>query len=76
MSQSGVSGFSESSKGPRSSGLLARLGDLWCRRMHDSPMWPIHGRYQCRKCHRYHDVTWEGSSASDGPKDRPRPPAH
>jgi len=46
----------ESSKGRGSSGLLARLADLWCRRMHRSPMWPIHGRYQCRKCHRYHDV--------------------
>jgi len=55
----------ESSKGQGSSGLLARLADLWCRRMHHSPMWPIHGRYQCRKCHRYHDVAWEA------PKDPP-----
>jgi hypothetical protein len=62
MSQSDVS---ESSKAPRPSGFLARLGDLWCRRMHDSPMLPIHGRYQCRKCHRYHDVPWEGPHPED-----------
>ena len=27
--------------------------------MHDSPMWPINGRYQCRRCLHYHDVAWE-----------------
>ena len=66
MSQSEVS---ESTKGPRTSGLLDRLADLWCRRMHDSPMLPIHGRYQCRKCHRYHDVSWEHPDGHDKPND-------
>ena len=67
MSQSAVS---EPTKNPRTNGLLDRLADMWCRRMHDSPMLPIHGRYQCRKCHRYHDVSWEP------PKDQLEPPAH
>jgi hypothetical protein len=31
-------------------------------------MLPIHGRYQCRKCQRYHDVPWE-ESADAGPHD-------
>jgi len=65
MSQFAVS---DPSKGQRTSGLLDRLANLWCRSMHDSPMMPIHGRYQCRKCHRYHDVSWEP------PKD-PQPPS-
>jgi len=68
MSQFAVS---ESPKGPRTAGLLARLADLWCRSMHNSPMLPIHGRYQCRRCHRYHEVSWE-SPARDRP---PQPPA-
>ena len=56
MSQSAVS---DPAKNPRTTGLLDRLAEMWCRHMHDSPMMPIHGRYQCRKCHRYHDVPWE-----------------
>ncbi len=66
MSQFAVS---ESPKGPRTSGLLDRLANLWCRSMHDSPMLPIHGRYQCRRCHRYHDVSWENRAAEDRPSD-------
>ena len=62
MSQFAVS---DPPKGPRTSGLLDRLADLWCRSMHDSPMLPIHGRYQCRRCHRYHDVV--GTSQNQTP---------
>ena len=29
-----------------------KIGTLWCDLMHDSPMWPIHGQYQCRTCGR------------------------
>ena len=26
----------------------------WCRLFHDSPMWPMNGRYLCRRCHCEH----------------------
>jgi len=26
--------------------------------MHNAPMWPIHGQYECRTCGRHHDVPW------------------
>jgi hypothetical protein len=29
-----------------------KLGDFWCRLTHDSPMWPLHGHYECRTCGR------------------------
>ena len=35
-----------------------RLGDVWCSLMHEQPMWPIHGRYECRICGRQHQVAW------------------
>jgi hypothetical protein len=41
-----------------------KLGNLWCTLMHDSPGWPIHGRYTCLACGRQHLVRWE---REDGP---------
>src|SRR3954451_18422059 len=38
---------------------LHHIGSTWCKLMHSDPMWPINGKYQCRKCHRYRVVTWE-----------------
>ena len=35
-----------------------KLGTLWCALMHASPMWPIHGEYQCRDCGRHYPVPW------------------
>ena len=35
-----------------------KLGALWCEIMHDSPTWPIHGRYHCRTCGRHYAVPW------------------
>ena len=35
-----------------------KLGTRWCDLMHDSPMWPIHGQYQCSTCGRHHLVPW------------------
>lgn len=29
-----------------------RIGTIWCSLAHESPMWPIHGHYQCRRCGR------------------------
>jgi hypothetical protein len=39
-------------------GSLERLGEAWCALMHDSPMWPIHGSYECRTCGRHYPVPW------------------
>ena len=38
-----------------------RILAAWCRKMHNEAMWPMHGRYICRKCLREHRVVWEGS---------------
>jgi hypothetical protein len=32
--------------------LCSEMGGLWCSLRHESPMWPIHGQYQCRICGR------------------------
>ena len=37
-----------------------KIGRLWCRLMHHSPMWPIHSSYQCRTCLRRFPLRWEG----------------
>ena len=37
-----------------------RIADLWCRNMHTEAMWPIHGKYICKRCLREHAVEWEG----------------
>src|ERR1700692_3273889 len=36
----------------------SKLGALWCGFMHNSPMWPIHGQYECRTCGRRYPVQW------------------
>jgi hypothetical protein len=48
---------------PSSAGQAAveRFGAVWCDLMHDSPMWPIHGEYQCRTCGRHYAVPWAGN---------------
>ena len=38
---------------------MSYLSEMWCRTMHDSPMWPSHGRYECRTCGREYPVPWE-----------------
>jgi hypothetical protein len=40
---------------------IGRLGDLWCRCMHNANAmtWPAHGHYRCRVCHREYTVPWE-----------------
>jgi len=35
-----------------------KLGALWCNLMHDAPLWPIHGEYQCGTCGRHYPVPW------------------
>src|SRR5258708_29814577 len=39
-----------------------KFGTLWCDFMHDSPMWPIHGEYECRICGRRYPVRWAGDT--------------
>lgn len=41
--------------------MIEKLGDIWCEVVHDSPMWPIHGEYECRQCGRHHQVVWGNS---------------
>jgi hypothetical protein len=41
-----------------------RISDLWCRKMHTDAMWPIHGKYICKRCLREHLVTWEGPATA------------
>jgi len=36
-----------------------RLGVLWCRLMHNAPMWPIHATYRCRICMRSYPIPWD-----------------
>jgi hypothetical protein len=47
--------------------LIERLGVQWCRMMHDSAMWPMRGRYQCRACGRSYLVPWDGEPANPVP---------
>ncbi len=37
---------------------IARVGFWWCDLMHNAPMWPIRGQYECRTCGRHHSVPW------------------
>ena len=55
-----ASGFAESSHYPEEN-WWDRLGRLWCNWTHPPPMWPIHGRYICRKCMRSHPIPWSNS---------------
>lgn len=44
----------------------ARVASFWCRQMHGEPMWPMHGRYECRICGRRHRVCWEDGPVAQG----------
>jgi hypothetical protein len=39
-------------------GGISKLGGIWCDLMHNAPMWPTHGQYECRTCGRRHPVRW------------------
>ena len=38
---------------------MGYLREIWCRAMHESLMWPAHGRYECCTCGREYPVPWE-----------------
>jgi len=44
------------------------LAAFWCAVAHDSPMWPIHGRYACRVCGREYAVAWSNAKSIAWPK--------
>ena len=44
--------------GTRDSDWIEAVRSLWCKCMHEAAMWPIHGWYRCRTCHRRHPVPW------------------
>ena len=35
--------------------------EWWCQAMHAEAYWPMHGRYECPRCHRMYPVPWEMS---------------
>lgn len=41
-----------------------KLGAVWCRFMHNAPMWPIHGYYECGVCGRNYPVPWADHGAA------------
>ncbi len=43
--------------------VLATLGQLWCRTMHNDVAWPVQGHYRCRRCNRVYEIPWEDSGA-------------
>lgn len=47
-----------------SAGRAERIAEIWCGLMHDAPMWPIHGQYQCRTCGRRYPVPWSAQHAA------------
>jgi len=52
--------------------LQSRVGAAWCKLMHDSPMWPLYGRYTCRTCGRRYPAFAEAPIAKR--PDRSAPP--
>lgn len=36
----------------------SNFGEIWCRLVHDSITWPIHGYYRCRVCGRRYPAVW------------------
>jgi len=38
---------------------LTTIGRVWCKAMHNRPMWPIHGEYECSTCLRRYRVPWD-----------------
>ena len=56
--------------------LFECVGVYWCRMMHNSPMWPIRGRYHCRSCGRAFLIPWANSVAAEPVRIWVRPEEH
>ncbi len=37
---------------------VGKFRRIWCGVMHDAPMWPVHGKYEWRRCGQRHTVAW------------------
>lgn len=35
-----------------------QIATWWCKLVHAGVMWPAHGHYRCRGCHRLYSVPW------------------
>ena len=35
----------------------------WCHYMHAALMWPVHGHYECRVCHKTYPVVWANGAS-------------
>jgi hypothetical protein len=46
------------------SNLRSDLGTVWCSLVHDSPMWPVHGEYECRICGRHYPAFRETTAVA------------
>jgi hypothetical protein len=60
--------------------MIEKFLAAWCRHMHNSFMWPMHGKYTCTQCLRQHPVPWEVSTPVEpivmpGPRAVPAPSA-
>jgi len=44
---------------------LSTIGRVWCKAMHNRPMWPIHGEYECSTCLRRYRVPWEAQPVAE-----------
>jgi len=55
--------------------LTKTAGDVWCRIPHESPMWPIHGEYRCRRYMRRFPVPWETGVSAESQKSKSQPVA-
>jgi hypothetical protein len=38
--------------------MITWIAEMWCKTVHNRPMWPIHGKYICERCLREFDVPW------------------
>lgn len=43
--------------------LQSRIDTVWCRLMHESILWPIHGHYECSTCGRRYPAFAEAPTA-------------
>lgn len=44
--------------------IRSKLGEFWCRLVHEEIMWPVNGYYECRVCLRRYPVVWQEQAAA------------
>jgi hypothetical protein len=53
--------------------LRSKMGQRWCTLVRHSPMWPVHGQYECRDCGRRYPASAEAALATWRKRATPRP---